>query len=97
MHHQLAVIQQCPATLAHTLLADRARPGLTQLVFNLVHNGADLAVRLPGGDDKAVSNHKLLGDINHGDLLRQLLVGGQRRNGRQLHSMVRSSHIFPSH
>src|SRR5689334_6134545 len=69
VHDDLAVVEQHPATLAVALATDRLGARIAQLVLDLVHERADLAVVGRGGDQEGVRDGELVTDVEGDDLL----------------------------
>src|SRR4051812_29944899 len=81
MGDEVAVIEQDPLRLPEPLRADRRGAGAVRLDlrFDLLGDGADLAVVAPAGDDEGLGDGENLADLEDDRLFATL---GGRRPGR---------------
>lgn len=68
MHHDIAGIDQHPVGLGHSFYPQLAMTLLLQLLNELIGNGVDVPVGTPRGDNHAIGNRGLAGQINGHDV-----------------------------
>jgi len=78
MHHEVAEVEEDPSPFGAPLAAERLRPMLDQLVFDLARNRNDIALVASGGEQENVSEGKWTGDIERDEILGLFRVCGSR-------------------